>query len=86
MSHDGPRLTVRRTETVPTGATVRDVDELPEGGLDGLLAMADGERVRVPGVEAGDVVVFTSYLEVVPAESEGQADGSERRAGIGPVG
>ena len=92
MTQHSERLTVRRTDSVPEAARVRHVDQLSAEAFDALVGMADGASRRVTGVEPGDVVVFTSYLEVVPAGPERgvgrheTADADERRAGAGPVG
>lgn len=95
MSRQRERLTVRRTDDVSEAATVRHVDQLSEEALTAVVEMTDGESRRVAGVESGDVVVFTSYLEVVPAErgrgterrgTAGSAGTDDRRVDTGPVG
>ncbi|MFC7098383.1 hypothetical protein ACFQKD_13825 [Halobaculum marinum] len=58
---------VRRAETVPEGATVRHVDQLSERDKSALYELSRGEAVRAPGLEPGEVVVFTSYYRVVEA-------------------
>lgn len=69
-------------------ATVRHVDQLTEEALDALVGMRDGGNARPAGVDAGEVVVSTSYLEVVRADRPPGADGgeaSERSVDVGPV-
>ncbi|ESP88343.1 hypothetical protein [Candidatus Halobonum tyrrellensis] len=100
MTRQRERLTVRRTDEVPETATVRHVDQLSEGTLEELVGMVDGEPRPVAGVEAGEVVVFTSYLAVVRAdprrdgrtgaaesvETAEPVEADDRRADAGPVG
>ncbi|WP_435127855.1 hypothetical protein [Halobaculum sp. D14] len=71
MARHGPTLTLRPAEAVPEKATVRHVDQLSEGELEAVADMADGEKRRTPGLQPGDVVVFTSYYRVVAAERGG---------------
>jgi hypothetical protein len=59
---------VKRTDTVPETARVRHVDELDDSAQEYLFDVAEGASPRdpttLPGLNEGDVVVFTDYYHV----------------------
>lgn len=68
MSTDTTVLAVRRVSRVEPHRTVEHVDQLDADTRSGLRALASGERRSVSGLEPGEVVVSTEYLEVVAAQ------------------
>ncbi|WP_248896841.1 hypothetical protein [Haloplanus halobius] len=59
---------VRRTETVPETARVRDFDELDDAAQEFFVGVAEGVSPRdpatLPGLSEGDIVVFTDYYHI----------------------
>ncbi|MEY7850681.1 hypothetical protein AB7C87_15945 [Natrarchaeobius sp. A-rgal3] len=63
----GRPSTLRRVETVESGATVRHVDQLESAALEEFLEMLAGDRSTIPPeseLEEGEIVVFTDYYRV----------------------
>ncbi|WP_160047299.1 hypothetical protein [Natrialba sp. INN-245] len=59
--------TLRRVETIESGATVRHVDQLETAALEEVREILAGERSTVPqasALEEGEVIVFTDYYRV----------------------
>ena len=76
MSTGATELTVREVSAVETSGDVRHVDQLEADTRSGLRSLALGDRRRVSGLDAGEVIVSTSYLRVVSVVSPTTA-GSE---------
>ena len=62
--HEGRWAGVRQVESIPPGATVRHVDQLPPEELEALLTRLDGDGTETDSLDAGSVVVFTDYLQL----------------------
>ncbi|MEZ3116711.1 hypothetical protein RYH80_12405 [Halobaculum sp. MBLA0147] len=69
MTSDGPTLTVERAAEVSEETTVRHVDQLSDATRRALRTLADGETRPVPGLEAGEIVVATTYYRVACVET-----------------
>jgi hypothetical protein len=65
VSGQGRRLA--RVDEVHSADEVVHVDQLSDAALDALQAGVNGDGTMLPGIDAGDVVVFTDYYRVEAA-------------------